>query len=1180
MRLKRLNLVRYGHFSDHSIELPLGNSDFHIIFGPNEAGKSTALAAIEDLLFGIPGRSPYNFIHDYKDMRIGGVLENGHETLEILRRKGMSDTLLNPDGLPISGGEGALRPYLAGVDGNFFRRMFSLDHVRLEMGGRDILDAKDDVGQILFSAGAGILGLRDQLGELTTEADSQWGPRRAQHRKFYQVNDKFEAAAKELREHTLTASHWRNSKNTYEEADATYVEVYQNIKYLTAQNNRLNRIRRVLRAVRSKQNLDRQIEKLSNVVRLPEDSAEVLNETERSKTKVTAELETLVRQLEQAQVALGELDIDDTLVQRANDIQQLNERRVEIRSEKADLPKREAELKASEETMLAEAKKLGWPESCPTALIDKLPPVNKVAVVRGLLNQQGELEAHVVNSRQQLVEIRNNHRDLSVQLDTIGKVIDVSRLAILIRTVREQGDLTERVRIAEQNRKSKQVQVDHHLVSLNPTISEVNNLATLVVPTRTEVESFRDREDDGKTRFRGLTEQISATQQELDTALAALEHTTHTERTITIEELNDSREHRDALWNLVKLKYVNGEDIPENLTHEFSKELKNLASAFEVAMAAADQLTDWRFDNAEALGRVGEINRKITELKIRLEQLHQREKNLVAESRELESEWESMWKNAPFKVRSAGAMLEWLANRKTILQVIAELRQAESDLTIAENEQDEAKQQVLGELEAIGIETKGLRRESLSVVIERARDEQHHQETAATRKSDVETAIRNAANESSQRERQLQQAEQKLDKWRHQWSAALKEIGLADTTLPEAVDAQINTIDAMRTTANRIRSLKHERIEKIKRDVVDFERVVKELVVKVAPDLSSFPAEDTVLELNKRLDTAQQLKQRQQEKNEEVASLTTQIGKLQHEIEELNSSTSYLMNAAGVATQNALKEAIENSDRKRSLDHERQQIIEAIVEDGDGKSLEELETECEDISMDDVVAQENSIQLELEDLRKQQTSVVEARSQAREVFEKIGGHDVAAQAAANKEAALAEMQETAEHYIRVKTAATLLRWVIERYRQEKQAPLLQRTSKLFQGITEGSFTDLRVDYDEQDTPYLTGIRPNGESVPVSGMSTGTSDQLYLALRIGAVENYLAQTHALPFVADDLFINFDDSRAAAGLKLLECLSTKTQVLFFTHHQHLVDIAQQVLASSVNLVSLNTQQETTD
>lgn len=55
MRLKRLDLTRYGNFTGRSIdfgEKPQGQPDLHIVYGPNEAGKSTALAAFLDLLFG------------------------------------------------------------------------------------------------------------------------------------------------------------------------------------------------------------------------------------------------------------------------------------------------------------------------------------------------------------------------------------------------------------------------------------------------------------------------------------------------------------------------------------------------------------------------------------------------------------------------------------------------------------------------------------------------------------------------------------------------------------------------------------------------------------------------------------------------------------------------------------------------------------------------------------------------------------------------------------------------------------------------------------------------------------------------------------------------------------------------------------------------------------------------
>lgn len=56
------------------------------------------------------------------------------------------------------------------------------------------------------------------------------------------------------------------------------------------------------------------------------------------------------------------------------------------------------------------------------------------------------------------------------------------------------------------------------------------------------------------------------------------------------------------------------------------------------------------------------------------------------------------------------------------------------------------------------------------------------------------------------------------------------------------------------------------------------------------------------------------------------------------------------------------------------------------------------------------------------------------------------------------------------------------------------------------------------------------------------------------------------------LADDLFINFDDQRTAAGLQVLGELSRKMQVVFLTHHDHLVPLARDVLGSDLNVVLL--------
>ncbi|KAF0122458.1 MAG: hypothetical protein FD152_3557 [Xanthobacteraceae bacterium] len=88
MRLRRLDLTRYGHFTDRSIdfgEASPGEPDFHVIYGLNEAGKSTSLAAYLDLLFGIEERSNYGFLHSYQTMEVGGIVDLAEGRAELRR---------------------------------------------------------------------------------------------------------------------------------------------------------------------------------------------------------------------------------------------------------------------------------------------------------------------------------------------------------------------------------------------------------------------------------------------------------------------------------------------------------------------------------------------------------------------------------------------------------------------------------------------------------------------------------------------------------------------------------------------------------------------------------------------------------------------------------------------------------------------------------------------------------------------------------------------------------------------------------------------------------------------------------------------------------------------------------------------------------------------------------------
>lgn len=239
-----------------------------------------------------------------------------------------------------------------------------------------------------------------------------------------------------------------------------------------------------------------------------------------------------------------------------------------------------------------------------------------------------------------------------------------------------------------------------------------------------------------------------------------------------------------------------------------------------------------------------------------------------------------------------------------------------------------------------------------------------------------------------------------------------------------------------------------------------------------------------------------------------------------------------------------------------------------ILTDGDGYSLPDLVAIWEARDPDAAASTPESLEQDLSALTEQLSAAADALGEARRTFEALDERpQVAVDAASDAEAARAEMSAQAQIYILRRTQSLMLRWALDRYRERRQGPLLRRSSELFHILTLGHFVELKADY-EPAVPRLLGLRADGRTlVPVDGMSEGTTDQLFLALRLAAVEQAIAAGVNVPFLADDLFVNFDDDRSEAGLRVLAELARSTQVLFFTHHAHLRDIGRRVMGAEL-------------
>lgn len=163
--------------------------------------------------------------------------------------------------------------------------------------------------------------------------------------------------------------------------------------------------------------------------------------------------------------------------------------------------------------------------------------------------------------------------------------------------------------------------------------------------------------------------------------------------------------------------------------------------------------------------------------------------------------------------------------------------------------------------------------------------------------------------------------------------------------------------------------------------------------------------------------------------------------------------------------------------------------------------------------------------------------------------------------------ARAELDRLIPVYRQLVLQERLLQTMLEETAQQQRGPLVARTSEYVSRLTNGAWTQLLTGIDDAGASQAQLERADGSSVAITDLSEGTRDQLYLALRLAVLVDGAARGERMPLVVDDILMTFDDVRAAAALQLLADVSSEFQVIFLTHHEHLVEIATTALNPDV-------------
>jgi uncharacterized protein YhaN len=150
----------------------------------------------------------------------------------------------------------------------------------------------------------------------------------------------------------------------------------------------------------------------------------------------------------------------------------------------------------------------------------------------------------------------------------------------------------------------------------------------------------------------------------------------------------------------------------------------------------------------------------------------------------------------------------------------------------------------------------------------------------------------------------------------------------------------------------------------------------------------------------------------------------------------------------------------------------------------------------------------------------------------------------------------AELDEAVRDWRLLAAADGLIDAARQEFERSRQPAVLRQASQALAAVTGGRYQ--RVVQDEQGDGLLV-VERDGQVKPAGGaLSRGTTEQLYLAVRLGLAHALAERGTPLPLVMDDVLVNFDPERARAMAAVLGEFSHRNQILFFTCHPGMRDL----------------------
>ncbi len=1150
MKLRQLHINRFGHF--HEFDLVFPGHGLQVIYGPNEAGKTTLLQFLRGVLFDFPARSPYDFSGPGTMSGVAHLELRDGRKVELARRKGNKDKVsIKVDGQPTDLDDVGWLRMLDHADRGLFESVFAFGLDQLSQGEESL--RHESLQSALFSGSLGGTSSPDKvIADLTRQADELFKKGGSKPTLNALLAD-LKKLSKEIKDRALRPDNYHAAEAAAAKSSEQARTWHDQVDQLRRQHSKIEKL---VRAWPQWWLLQQRRNERNGVVVPPGIPTDVRQQYLEicKELKSVAEEQTLRRAAsERATKGLEALQLHPLAVSQQTEIKLCLELRQSAIEAKQDLPQRQRSLQETQLRIDRELAELrpGWGHTDLQAFVVDAATQHEIDRIHDEFDECKTALTKLTTKRESdadnLSRTRAEHCEIGTQREVTSIEAVLAGEAEFFSHQKQWDDLRGELAKLERKLATQSRKLTPPLADTTPSLHE------LPVPRAESVAHFETRFADLLGELRTVKASLAddeSQQREIEKTLA----TSLSGRNIpSLGERDSARQRRNQGWSLVHQKYIAAENCDSVITAWLSgAPTASLPESYERSVRQADEIADQIFENAHEVAQREGLNRQLNALNVRIDDKRKKVNELERQQSDLHTQWDTLWKPCGLQPLAPEAMLGWLHDHRAACETIArrdELVAEQSSLSgrLAAFEQRLriACGETIGDVATLLISSR-----------ETVRNAKDQLKSAA----DLQKEVRRLEQQLTKHDAALHDLATRETAAKSQWKTVLQRL-----QLPEEWDTALARDVISKLTATRVRldSLPGEeaRIAAMNARIAEFDQRVQAICQAIAPERLPDPTELALKSLDESAELAVEAQRKHDALSQELDASHEAMQSLRNRLEEYHSRRTHLFKLAETTTDTEFLEVVSRAENAFQLDCDIDQLIRDVNLIRAGEDRDEFESSLLGTDIVILRGQEGDLAEQLKLAEAERKVADGAEALARDALARLNGSEEVA--ILNERLAQQRSQLAAEvdRYMPLVYARHLLNSAVTRFEQENQPEMIATVSRLLSQMTGGKY----VQFDRSGGGQKQVLIRRADRVEFTPdqLSTGTREQLFLAIRLAYVLHYCQGNQPLPIVIDDVLVNFDAERTRQTLVALADISQTVQVLFFTCHRHVVDLAREVV-----------------